>query len=36
MSASVKKMTELSAEGMLTERYRHKAITMSKAVTVYT
>ena len=36
MSASVKKMTELSAEGTLTERYRHTALTMSKAVTVYT
>ena len=36
MSASVKKMTELGAEGTLTDRYRHTALTMSKAVTVYT
>jgi len=36
MSASVKKMTEPNVEGTLTERYRHRALTMSKAVTVYT
>ena len=36
MSASVKKMTEPSVEGTLTARYRHRALTMSKAVTVYT
>ena len=36
MSASVKKMTEPSAEGTLTAKYRHRALTMSKAVTGYT
>ena len=35
MSASVKKMTEPSAEGTLTARYTHRALTMSKAVTGY-
>ena len=36
MSASVKKMTDPSAEGTLSARYRHRALTMSKAVTGYT
>ena len=36
MSASVKKMTEPRAEGTLTARYRHRALTMSNAVTGYT
>jgi hypothetical protein len=36
ISASVKKMTQPSVEGTLTERYRHRALTMSKALTVYT
>jgi len=36
MSASVKKMTEPSAEGTLTARYKQSELTMSKAVTVYT
>jgi hypothetical protein len=36
MGASVKKMTEAGAEGTLTARYRQRALTMSKAVRVYT